>query len=107
MIRMPSDPIVMVEVSDPRETAEAFAQRQRFRKNSDWLQANIPQVYAQHRGKCICVTGQELFVADTGPEAVALARAAHPEDDGLLLRFIPRDKLERIYAHSRPMAAVR
>jgi len=106
MIHEESPPLVMVEVTDTDEIAKIKAQRERGRNNSDWLQAHVPQVYAQHRGKCICVSGQELFVADTAPEVVAMARKAHPEDDGLLLRYIPRERMERIYAHSRALDAV-
>ncbi len=97
---------VMTEVTDPKELAKIAAQRARFRKNSDWLQAHVPEVYAQHRGKCICVAAQELFVADEAPEVVAMARKAHPDDDGLLFRYIPREKMERIYAYSRQLDAV-
>lgn len=106
MIHSQMQPLVMSQVGDPAEIAKIKSQRDRFRKNADWLQAHIPQVYAAHRGKCICVAGQELFVADTGPEVVAMARKAHPEDDGLLLRFIPLQRLERIYAHSRTLDVV-
>jgi hypothetical protein len=106
LIQSTSLPPIMVEVTDPDEVAKIKAQRERFRKNSDWLQAHVPEVYAQHRGKCICIAGQELFVADTAPVVVALARKAHPEDDGLLLRCIPREKMERIYAHSGALVAV-
>jgi hypothetical protein len=97
----------MVEVKEPEENAKATAQRERFRRNSDWLQARVPQVYAQHRGKFICVAGQQLFVADTAPAVVAAARKAHPEDDGLLLRYIPREKMERIYTRTRALDALR
>jgi hypothetical protein len=107
MIQAQLQPLVMVEVTDAEEIAKIKAQRERGRKNSDWLQAHVPQIYAQHRGKCICVAGQELFVADTAPEAVAMARKAHPDDDGFLLRFIPRERMERIYAHSWSLDAVR
>jgi hypothetical protein len=93
MILEQNQPLVIVEVTDPDEIAKIKAQRERGRKNSDWLQAHVPQVYAQHRGKCICVAGQELFVADTAPEVLAMARKAHPEDDGLLLRYIPRERI--------------
>jgi hypothetical protein len=106
MIVANSAPLVMVEETDPVENGKTQAQRQRLRKNSTWLQAHVPQVYAPHRGKHICVAGEELFVADSAPEAVTLARQAHPEDDGLLLRYIPREKVERIYAHSRALDAV-
>jgi hypothetical protein len=91
-------PLQMLEVTDPNEIARIKVQRERFRMNSDWLQTHVPQVYAQHRGKFICVSGQELFVAHTAPQVVEMARQAHPEDDGLLLRYIPREKMERIYA---------
>ena len=92
-------PIVMEEVTDPIALAQARAQRERFDRNSAWLQAHIAEIYTRYRGKCICIAGEELFVADTPEEALALATAAHPEDDGRFLRYIPREKLDRIYAH--------
>jgi hypothetical protein len=97
----------MMKVTEPEENAKAEAQRERFRKNSDWFQAHVPQVYALHRGKFICVAGQELFVADAPSDVVAMARKAHPEDDGVLFRYVPREKMERIYAHSWALDAVR
>ena len=103
MIVAKSTPLVMFEVTDPEENAKFYAQRERFDKNFNWLQPRVPEIYARYRGKCICVAGQELFVADTGPEVLDLARKAHPEDDGLLLRYIPRERMERIYAHLRAL----
>jgi hypothetical protein len=90
--------VVMEEVTDAEELAKAQAQRERFDRNAAWLQAHVAEVYARYRGKCICIAGEELFVADTPEEALALATAAHPEDDGRFLRYIPREKLVRIYA---------
>lgn len=55
-------------------------------------------MYAQHRGKYICIAGEELFVADTVKEAIALATTAHPDDDGWFTRFIPKEKVARVYA---------
>jgi|ERR1043165_3835189 hypothetical protein len=107
MIVAKSTPLVMYEVTDTEELAKAETQRAQFRKNSDWLEARVPQIYAQHRGKCICVAGQELFVADTATEVVAMAKKAHPEDKGFLLRYIPLVKMERIYAYQRVLASVR
>ncbi len=92
-------PLVMEEVADPEELAKARAQRERFNRNTAWLQTRAWEVYTRYRGKCICVAGEELFVADTPEEALALATAAHPEDDGSFLRYIPREKLDRIYAN--------
>ena len=100
---MSHDPaaIIMEEVTDPVELASARARRQRFDRNAAWLHAHAAEVYPRHRGKCICIAGEELFVADTPEEALALATAAHPEDDGRFLRYIPRDKVARIYANQR------
>jgi hypothetical protein len=98
--------IVLSELSDPEKIAESQRRRERADRNSAWLQAHVPEIYSQHRGKCICVAGEELFVAATPQEAVAAARAAHPGDDGALLRYIPLEKRERIYVAARAVAAL-
>jgi len=100
------DPIVMEEVTDPAELAEARAQREQFDRNSAWLQTHASEVYSKHRGKCICIAGEELFVADTAREAVAQATAAHPDDKGRFVHYIPKQKLPRIYAHPRRVVRV-
>ena len=92
-------PIVMEEVTDPVELARARAQRERFDRNSAWFQAHAVEIYTRYRGKCVCVAGEALFVANTPEEAIALAKAAHPEDDGSFIRYIPRDKVAHIYAN--------
>src|SRR5437588_7774374 len=91
--------IIMEEVTDPAELTRARAQDERFDRNAAWLQSHAAEVYPRYRGKCICIAGQELFVADTPEGALAMATAAHPEDDGRFLRYIPREKVARIYAH--------
>ncbi len=91
-------PLVMEEITDPDELAKARAQRERFDRNTAWLQTHAAEVYRRYRGKCICIAGEELFVADSPEQAQALAAAAHPEDDGRFLRYIPREKIDRIYA---------
>jgi len=85
-------PIVMEEVTDPHQLAQARRQREQFNRNSAWLQAHIAEVYAQHRGKCVCVAGEELFVADTAKEAIARATAAHPRMTGGLPVIFPGTK---------------
>ncbi|MCI0491233.1 MAG: hypothetical protein L0229_31975 [Blastocatellia bacterium] len=85
--------LVMEEVTDPEELAGARAQRERFDRNAAWLQAHAEEIYSRHRGKCLCIAGEELFVADTPEEALALATAAHPEDDGSFVHYVPREKL--------------
>jgi hypothetical protein len=93
-----SSPVVMEIVTDPVELTRSRAQWVKFDRNAAWLQAHAAEVYPRHRGQCICVAGEELFVAETSALALALARAAHPDDDGLFVRFIPREKAARIYA---------
>jgi len=99
-------PIIMSEVTDPVELAEARKRREYADRNSAWLQAHVPEIYSRYRGKCICVAGEELFVADTPKEAFAMAKAAHPEDVGIISRYIPKEKVPRIYAASRTMASL-
>ena len=91
--------VIMEEVTDPEEIAKAQAQRERFDRNWAWFQAHVPEIYSQQRGKCICIAGEELFAADTPKEAIALATAAHPEDEGRFVHYIPREKIIRIYAY--------
>ena len=92
--------IVMVEEQlGPEELAAFRARGERFERNADWLDAHAYEAYTQHRGKYICVSACELFVADTPLGATGLARAAHPEEDGRLLRYIPKEKRVYIYAH--------
>lgn len=98
--------VVMEEVTDPVELAKARAQRERFDRNSDWLKAHAAEVYDAHRGKCICIAGEEVFAADTSREVWDLATAAHPEDDGKFVMYIPKEKLARIYANQRRMVSV-
>lgn len=90
--------IEMEDATGPAELAAARKQREQFDRNSAWLQGHISKIYANHRGKCICVAGEEVFVADTATEAAALATAAHPEDEGWFTRYIPKEKVARIYA---------
>ncbi len=89
---------VIEEVTDPQMLAEAQIQRERFRRNAVWLQAHASEIYPRYRDKFICIAGEELFVANTPEEALAQAKAAHPEDNGRYLRYIPLEKLARIYA---------
>ncbi|ETW93347.1 MAG: hypothetical protein ETSY2_51570 [Candidatus Entotheonella gemina] len=92
--------ITMEEVTDPAELAQAREQDERFARNSAWLQRHATEIYTRYRGKCICVAGEELFTADSPEEALSQARAAHPEEGGsILMRYIPREKVARIYAY--------
>lgn len=92
-------PILMEEVTDPEELAQARVQRVRFDRNFAWFQAHAAEIFTRYRGQCIVIAGEELFAADTPAEAWTLATAAHPEDNGSFIHYIPREKVARIYAH--------
>src|SRR5215468_4462995 len=97
-------PIIMEEVTDPVELQKAREQDERFERNWSWFEAHAAEIYSQHRGKCICIAGEELFIADKAEDVLALASAAHPEDDGRFTRYIPRERMARIYVTPRFMA---
>ena len=106
MIIAKQSPVVMEIVTDPVELARAQARRERFDRNWEWFKTQIPELYEKHRGRYFCVAGQELFVADTLEEVLALATAAHPEDDGRFAEYIPRERMARIYVTPRFMASL-
>jgi hypothetical protein len=97
MIRGIASPFKFGLVSDPAEVAAAQARRADLEINLAWFREHAMEIYRQNRGKCICVAGQEVFVADTSPDAIAQATAAHPHDQGWFIRYIPLEKLPRIY----------
>jgi hypothetical protein len=88
----------MEEVTNPAEIAQLQAQFASFHRNLDWMDAHAEEVYS-HRGKIVCIAGQELFVGDDVREVIARAKAAHPDDIGYFTRMIPKEKAIRIYAH--------
>ena len=104
--RPPESPLKVEVRSDPPDRQRALARRERFARNAAWLESRASEVFSLHRGKCICIAGQELFVAETAEEAVKLAAAKHPDDDGYYLRYIYREKVPRIYENRRLVAAM-
>jgi hypothetical protein len=97
--------VVMDEQLDPVERTAARVRRERFERNWAWLEAHASEVY-RHRGKFVCISGQELFVGDTVDDVLTRSRAAHPDDDGRFTRYIPEEKGVRIYAHRGRVAAL-
>ncbi|MBI1765828.1 MAG: hypothetical protein HYR56_30860 [Acidobacteria bacterium] len=89
----------MEEVTDPVEIAAFQTRWAQAERNSAWLQAHATEIYRNQRGKFIVVAGEELFVGATAAAALALAKAAHPDDHSSLIRYIYPKKTVRIYAH--------
>lgn len=89
---------VIEEVDDPDKVARYKAQDARARLNRDWLQANWPNLLPAARGRFIAVAGQEAFIADSAEEAWAMAKAAHPDDDGVIDQYVRPEPGPRIYS---------
>ena len=68
-----------------------------YRRNAQWLGAHNPSFFDQFRGRYIAAASGEVFVSDDAWEAQRLALAMYPEDVPCV-RYIPREKLIRIYA---------
>ena len=102
----PFGPFTLEIETDPVKNAEARRQMEQFDRNWDWLEAHASEVYS-HRGKVVCIAGQELFVGDDVLEVLARARAAHPDDHGVLTRRVPKERGPRIYANRWILAPVR
>jgi hypothetical protein len=94
------------EIVDASELGDSAAREDRFGRNLRWFEANAKEIGLRCAGKCICIAGEQLFFADAPEQALALARAAHPEDDGFFLHYIHKEKAARIYATSRVLAGV-
>jgi hypothetical protein len=52
----------------------------------------------------VVVAGEEAFLADSPEEARAMAKAAHPDDDGAFGRYVFPNEYPRIYANRRQVA---
>jgi hypothetical protein len=62
--------------------------KEQYIRNTDWLLSHLRSFVDQAREKHLAVAGEEAFIADTQEEAMALARAAHPEDEGIVYRYV-------------------
>lgn len=91
---------IIEENADPVALARLHAQNERARRNSEWLQAHWPELRPKARGRFIAVAGQEAFIADSPEEVLALAKAAHPDDDGVQFQYVRAEEGPRIYNNS-------
>ena len=92
----PPPKFVIEEVTDPNEIARLKAQDDRACLYSKWLQAHWPDLLPAARGKFITVAGQEAFIADSAEKAWAMAKAAHPDDDGVIDQYVRPEPGPRI-----------
>jgi hypothetical protein len=92
-------PVMMEIEGEPTDLTETRDKHGRFDRNLKWFETHAAELGETYRGKFYCVAGEALFVADTAREAFLMARAAHPDDDGLFTGYVPRTSAIRIYAN--------
>ena len=100
---MNENPVAVEDGKDPARIARIRARRERAQRNRDWLDAHLAELLPRAYGKLVAVAGQEALIAETEEEARAWARAAHPEDDGLVIRSIPP---ELVMSLNEPLATL-
>jgi hypothetical protein len=98
--------ITVEEINDPKEIARFQARIEQASRNDIWLQLHWADLLPRARGKLLAVAGQEAFVADTHREAWALAKAAHPDDEGAFVQYVIPERGPRIYGYQLRMVAV-
>src|SRR5438270_12014117 len=104
---IPENKLVVWEpITDPVQIAEAREVAEAFERNSDWLAGHWRELLPQAYGKYLAVAGQEPFLADCVEEVLALAKAAHPDDKGILLQYVIPPGTETIYGIRGEMASV-
>ena len=74
-------------------------QIERGRRNAEWLSNHWADLLSQARGRFVAVAGQEAHIADSPEAAWAWAQAAHAEDNGALVQYVPIHEGPTIYAH--------
>jgi hypothetical protein len=87
---MSTKPETMEETGDPAANGRERQRtaKEQYIRNTDWLLAHLRSFVDQALEKHLAVAGEEAFIADTQEEAMALARAAHPEDEGIAYRYV-------------------
>lgn len=99
---MPHNGVVEMRlIPGAADESAAAARSAQADRNYAWWQAHSSEMFGNpaHRGKCVCIAGGELFVADTPGEVMQMALSAHPQDCGKIVHYIPKDKAPRIYAN--------
>jgi hypothetical protein len=90
---------VIEEITDPELVARHRIGAEQFRRNSEWLQSHwadlIPAVFGKH----LAVAGQEAFIGDDLDDVIARAKAAHPDDAGMYVRYVRPPIGPRIYGN--------
>lgn len=85
---MPESSLTVSEATDPEQNARLQAAHAQSQRNLAWMVAHWSELLPRVRGRFLAVAGEEAVIADSDAEARALARAAHPDDQGMFVRHI-------------------
>jgi hypothetical protein len=99
--RMIGPQVTIEEVTDPEEIAAFQSHWERYRRNDSVFRERSGEIYRDYRGKVIVIAEGELYAAGTAEEAWAWAQERYPDDDGVLVQYVPKEKAWRIYANQR------
>jgi hypothetical protein len=91
------------KATDPIESARSRVSEEQERREMHWLAAHWPEILLQAYGKYVAVVEEQFFIADTAEQAIALAQAAHPDNDGILAQYVFPPGGARLYGHPRGM----
>jgi len=94
-----NEPLTIEILPEDPEFTRMF---ERARRNLLWFNEHAIEleVFKRYRGRYVAVSGGELFVGGSPEEVERLAQEKHP-DDIPHIRYIPREKVYRIYACQR------
>jgi hypothetical protein len=91
---------VVEETTDPVERAGLRHGAEQYRLNSDWLQAHWADLLPAAEGRYVAVAGRQAFVGESAAEALDQAKAAHPDDAGMLVEYVRPTTGPRVYGSS-------
>ena len=98
---MTEQKFIIEAITDPVKNARFGVQHEQFKKNSEWLSSHWPEVLPEAFGRFVAVSGQQAFLADNAQEARRLAIDAHPEDQGVFVKYVSPFKGIRLYGSLR------
>jgi hypothetical protein len=96
MIVSMQERVAVEEIPMDTEVERLF---ERARSNLLWLNEKSTELdrFSRYRGRYVAASEGDLFVGDSADEVERLARERHPLDIPHL-RYIPEEKVNRIYA---------
>ena len=104
---MALSPVVIKETVDPDLMLQLMSQDEKFSRNLAAFQAEARELFRNHRGEVVVVAGGELRTFGTAESAWEWAHATHPEDEGVFVHYIPRERGWRVYAGRWSVVPVR